>query len=109
LGKGVFVGRAALEGRNEATATRRRACRVLDDPTAVVVGKEPVLVEGRSIGYVTSAAFGYSVGLSIAYAWLPASAAAVGTRVAISYFGEKLPATVTAEPLFDPGMERLRS
>jgi glycine cleavage system aminomethyltransferase T len=73
------------------------------------MGKEPVLDGGRSIGYVTSAAFGYSVGRSIAYAWLPASAAAIGTRVAISYFGEKLPATVTAEPLFDPGMERLRS
>jgi dimethylglycine oxidase len=109
MGKGDFVGRAALEGRGEATATRRLACLVLDDSTAVVMGKEPVFDEGRSIGYVTSAAFGYSVGRSIAYAWLPSPAAAVGTRLAISYFGEKLPATVTAEPLFDPGMERLRS
>jgi dimethylglycine oxidase len=73
------------------------------------MGKEPVIVDGSAVGYVTSAAFGYSVGRSIAYAWLPAGAATVGTRVAIRYFGEDLPATVTAEPLFDPGMERLRS
>jgi dimethylglycine oxidase len=109
MAKGDFVGRAALEGRSEDTATRRLACLILDDPTAVVMGKEPVIVDGSAVGYVTSAAFGYSVGRSIAYAWLPASAAAIGTRVAIRYFGEDLPATVTAEPLFDPGMERLRS
>jgi glycine cleavage system aminomethyltransferase T len=108
MAKGDFVGRAALEGRSEETATRRLACLVLDDPTQVVMGKEPVIVDGRSVGYVTSAAFGYTVGRSIAYAWLPASAAAVGTRVAIRYFGVDLPATVGAEPLFDPGMERLR-
>ena len=73
------------------------------------MGKEPVIVDGPPAGYVTSAAFGYSVGRSIAYAWLPATAAAIGTRVAVRYFGEDLPATVSAEPLFDPGMERLRS
>jgi glycine cleavage system aminomethyltransferase T len=72
------------------------------------MGKEPVIVDGHPVGYVTSAAFGYSVGQSIAYAWLPAAAAVVGTRVAVRYFGEDLAATVTAEPLFDPGMERLR-
>jgi glycine cleavage system aminomethyltransferase T len=108
MAKGAFVGRAALEGRSDETATRRLACLVLDDPTNVVMGKEPVIVDGRAVGYVTSAAFGYTVGRSIAYAWLPAGAAAVGTRVAIRYFGEDLPATVSAEPLFDPGMERLR-
>jgi glycine cleavage system aminomethyltransferase T len=28
--------------------------------------------------------------------------------VEIEYFGRRIPATVSAEPLFDPGMERLR-
>jgi glycine cleavage system aminomethyltransferase T len=109
MAKGDFVGRAALEGRSEDTATRRLVCLVLDDATSVVMGKEPVTVDGSAVGYVTSAAFGYSVGSSIAYAWVPTRAAAVGTRVAVRYFGEDLAATVSAEPLFDPGMERLRS
>jgi glycine cleavage system aminomethyltransferase T len=43
----------------------------------------------------------------IAYAWLPASVSE-GDAVEVEYFGERIAATVTAEPLFDPGMERLR-
>ena len=43
----------------------------------------------------------------IAYAWLPA-AVGIGDGVEVEYFGKRIAATVTAEPLFDPGMERLR-
>jgi glycine cleavage system aminomethyltransferase T len=72
------------------------------------LGREPVYAGGAPVGYVTSAAYGYSVGKSIAYAWLPRDAAETGTRVAVEYFGERLPATVAAEPLFDPAMARIR-
>jgi glycine cleavage system aminomethyltransferase T len=106
--KGDFIGRAALEGRTESRATNRLVALVIDDPSAVMMGKEPVAVDGRPAGYVTSAAFGFSVGASIAYAWLPAAASAAGTRVTIDSFGEALPATVAVDPLFDPGMARLR-
>ncbi|MGW3012107.1 GcvT family protein [Streptomyces sp. NPDC001219] len=106
--KGDFLGRAALAGRSEETASRRLTCLTLDDPAAVVLGKEPVWVDGTPAGYVTSAAYGYTLGRCIAYAWLPATAAVPGTAVHIEYFGEKIPATVAQEPLFDPQMERIR-
>ncbi|WP_260637073.1 GcvT family protein [Streptomyces angustmyceticus] len=106
--KGDFVGRDALVGRSEETAARRLTCLTLDDPDALVLGKEPVFVDGVPAGYVTSAAYGYTLGRGIAYAWLPAAAAAPGTPVHIEYFGEKIPATVAEEPLFDPRMERIR-
>ena len=73
----------------------------------MVLGKEPVLLDGHAVGYVTSAAYGYTIGTPIAYAWLPASLAE-GDKVEISYFGELIKATVTAEPLVDPEMSRLR-
>jgi glycine cleavage system aminomethyltransferase T len=79
----------------------------LDDGTSVVLGKEPVYVNGEAAGYVTSAAYGYSVRKPLAYAWLPASVNE-GNAVEVEYFGKRIAATVTAEPLFDPGMERLR-
>ena len=41
------------------------------------MGKEPVVVDGRPAGYVTSAAYGYRRA-PIAYAWLPAEAARPG-------------------------------
>jgi len=72
MDKGDFIGRAAIEGRSADTVRRRLSCLTLDDPAAVVLGKEPVLLDGALAGYVTSAAYGYAVGRCIAYA--PATA-----------------------------------
>ncbi|GGN90233.1 sarcosine dehydrogenase [Actinoplanes lobatus] len=108
MDKGDFIGRSALETR-PASPDRRLTCLTLDDPAAVVMGKEPVYADGAPAGYVTSASYGYTVGRTVAYAWLPASLSVPGTAVAVEYFGVRLPATVRAEPLFDPKMERIRS
>lgn len=72
----------------------------------MVLGKEPVFVDGAPAGYVTSASYGYTLGRCVAYAWLPALAS--GTGVHIEYFGQKVAATVADEPLFDPKMTRIR-
>jgi glycine cleavage system aminomethyltransferase T len=100
-----FQGRGALEDR---AATHTLACLTLDDRAAVVLGKEPVLVGGEPVGYVTSAGYGYSLGRGIAYAYLPTDAAVEGTTAEIEYLGERYAATVSAEPLVDPKGERLR-
>jgi dimethylglycine oxidase len=102
-----FLGRdAAL--RRQDTVRRRLTCLTLDGPEAIVLGKEPVYSGSRCVGYVTSAAYGYTLGQGIAYAWLPTELAEVGTPVEIGYFDRRLPAIVSAEPLVDPEMKRLR-
>jgi glycine cleavage system aminomethyltransferase T/glycine/D-amino acid oxidase-like deaminating enzyme len=106
-GKGDFVGRAALDGVTAESVARRLSCLTVDDGRSVVLGHEPVFVEERPAGYVTSAAFGHTIGRPIAYAWLPASAVP-GTAVEIEYFGRRIPATVVAEPVVDPDMTRIR-
>ncbi len=108
LEKGDFIGREALQRRREQGLRRRLACLVLDDPGVVVMGNEPVWGGGSAVGYVTSAAYGYAVGKSIAYAWLPPDLAEEGTEVEVQYFGERHGATVSDEPLFDPAMKRMR-
>jgi len=105
--KGEFVGRAAIARRSAATVSRRLSCLTVDDGTSVVLGHEPVLVDGRPAGYVTSAAFGHTIGRPIALAWLPATAVP-GTAVEIEYFGRRVAATVVAEPVVDPEMARIR-
>ena len=106
--KDGFVGRDALAGVSDDTVERRLACLTIDDGRSVVLGSEPVFVDGVPVGYVTSAAFGHTVGAPIAYAWLPASAG-VGTGVEIQYFDRRVAATVVAEPLVDPEMKKIRS
>ncbi|MFC8334260.1 GcvT family protein [Streptomyces olivaceus] len=105
MAKADFVGRAALERAGEPG--RRLTPLLLDDPAAVVLGREPVYVDGSPAGYVTSASYGYTLGRCVAYAWLPASVS-TGSGVHVEYFGEKVPATVAEEPLFDPEMTRIR-
>ena len=105
--KGEFLGSEAIAGRSEETAARRLRCLTVDDGRTVVLGKEPVFVDGVAAGYVTSAAYGYTISRPIAYAWLPA-AVGVGDSVEIEYFGRRVAATVAAEPLVDPGMDRIR-
>jgi len=107
VGKHGYVGQAAIEGRSQDTATRRLRCLTIDDGRSVVLGKEPVFSNGRPVGYVTSAAFGYTIGKPIAYAWLP-NTVGEGDPVEVEYFGQRVQATVTAEPLFDPKGTRLR-
>ena len=103
-----FVGHKALQGVSDETIERRLACVVIDDGRSVVLGREPVFLDGQPVGYVTSAAFGHTVAAPIAYAWLPASATP-GTQVEIQYFDRRIAATVAAEPLVDPEMKRIRA
>ena len=107
LGKGEFLGREAALAAKEHV-TRRLSCLVAEDRCIFLSGKEPIAHEGRTVGRVTSAAFGPSVGQSIAYGYLPADLAEPGTRLEVYAEGEWHPLAVASEPLFDPTNARLR-
>jgi glycine cleavage system aminomethyltransferase T/glycine/D-amino acid oxidase-like deaminating enzyme len=109
MDKEEFQGREALQRILDEGPTEKLTCLTLDDPTAVVVGKEPILHDGRVVSYVTSAAYGYSIGRGIVYGYLPVELAVEGTPFEVEYFGDRLAATVAAEPLWDPKGERLRA
>jgi 4-methylaminobutanoate oxidase (formaldehyde-forming) len=106
LDKGDFVGRDALD----EAPRERLVCLVLDDPRAVALGSEPVRVPGGDpLGRVTSGGFGYAVGASIAYAYVPAERAEPGTRLEVDIFGDWVGAEVRPEPLYDPSGARVRT
>jgi glycine cleavage system aminomethyltransferase T/glycine/D-amino acid oxidase-like deaminating enzyme len=110
MDKGEYQGRDALQRILDAGGPRERlACLTLDDPADVVMGKEPLLNDGRVVSYVTSAAYGYSISRGIIYGYLPVELAVEGTPLEVEYFGDRLAATVAAEPLWDPKGERLRA
>src|SRR5436309_8619306 len=106
LQKGDFAGRDALVRQKAEGIRRKLSCLTLDDPAWVALGGEPVRVDSRVVSRVTSGGPGYSVGLSIAYAYLPVEVATPGTRVEVEFFGEWVEGLVAAEPLWDPKGER---
>ncbi|TAH53511.1 MAG: FAD-dependent oxidoreductase [Chloroflexota bacterium] len=112
LNKGDFIGRDALQKIKSKGITRKLVAMTFDDPQVIVMGKEPIVdfaSPDKVLGYVTSANFGYTVGKSIAYGYVPIEYANEGTKVKIYYFGEWHGATATREPLYDGDGRRLRS
>ncbi len=111
LDKGEFIGREALLRQREAGRQRQLCCLTLAEPTQVVIGKEPIRPRGQEtvIGWVTSGGYGYTVGKSIAYGYLPPEYAQVGMPLEVEILGERIAAVVEAEPLWDPRGERIRS
>jgi dimethylglycine dehydrogenase len=72
-------------------------------------GYEPVYVDGELTTYVMAGGYGHMVGTSIAFAYLPLEHSGEGTEVEIEILGDRRPARVVAQPLYDPAGERLRS
>jgi glycine cleavage system aminomethyltransferase T/glycine/D-amino acid oxidase-like deaminating enzyme len=106
--KGDFIGREALLRKRDAGLTRKLSALVLDDREVVLMNREPMLVGDETVGYVTSASYGFAVDRSIAYGYLPVSLANPGQHVDLVYFGVRYRATVVEEPLYDPTNARLR-
>jgi glycine cleavage system aminomethyltransferase T/glycine/D-amino acid oxidase-like deaminating enzyme len=103
-----FQGKRALERIRDEGPAKRLSAMTLDDPRSVVLGKEPIWHGDDVVSYVTSANYGFSIGRGIVYGYLPTSIAQEGTPVEVEYFGERLAATVAADPLFDPKGARLK-
>ncbi|MFP5343710.1 MAG: glycine cleavage T C-terminal barrel domain-containing protein [Candidatus Limnocylindria bacterium] len=57
----------------------------------------------------TRRADGDSVGRCLVSAMLTVELAASGTALSIEWFGERLPATVVRDPVWDPTGERIRA
>jgi heterotetrameric sarcosine oxidase gamma subunit len=63
---GGFIGRDALLSLRERAPYRSLLVSLrVDDPEVLLFGNEPVLHDGRWVGYVRSAAFGPTVGASV--------------------------------------------
>ncbi len=109
LNKGNFIGREALVKQREEGVKKKLCCLTLDDPTAVMIGNEPVRVNDRVVGWVTSGSYGFAVGKSIAYTYLPVELAVIGLRADVELIGERIGATVAQDPQWDPGGTRVKS
>ena len=109
LDKGDFIGREALLKQKQAGLQTRLCCLTLADNTAVVIGKEPIRAGDKIIGWVTSGGYGYTIGKSIAYGYLPMEHAKVGAQLDVEIFGERIKAVVEREPLYDPKGERIKA
>lgn len=77
-----------------------------DASGADATGGEPIFRNGGGIGRVTSGAYGFGVGMSLALGYV--QDAAPGDRVEVMVLGRPHGATILEKPPFDPDGIRLR-
>ena len=107
--KGDFVGRDAALQQRDREPSYRLVTLVVDAADADAYGDEPVLAEGRVVGFVTSGGYGHTVGASIALAYVEPRCAVPEAALCVTILGEDRPARIAALPLYDPGGARMRS
>jgi len=105
LSKGSFLG-AEAPGRNKAEGPRRKLCVFTTDGAAALYGGEAILRDGKVIGVTSSGGYGYTVGKSIAFGYVPTEEAG-HDAYEIEAFCERHPAKRAAQALYDPERKKI--
>ncbi|HXP76460.1 MAG TPA: glycine cleavage T C-terminal barrel domain-containing protein, partial [Stellaceae bacterium] len=104
-----FTGReAALREREQDAAKNRLVTLDVDTLDADASGYEPIWHDGKRVGYVTSGAYGHTLGKSIAMALVDKEFSAPRTKLSLHVVGVERPATVIAPSPHDPEGRRMR-
>jgi len=103
---GGFIGRDALLAQKESGVTRRLLQFRLQDSEPLLYHNEPIWCDDQLVGYVTSGAYGHSLGASIGLGYVPAEL--LKGEFEIEVAGVRVPADTSLQPMYDPGNERIR-
>ena len=102
---GEFLARDALE-KLRKNGPARRLCWFTAPGDLPLFGGEVILLDGRILATVRSAAYGYTVGRNILCAYLPV-ADAIHTDYEMETMGERVAIVRHTRPLYDPDRKRI--
>lgn len=110
LTKKDFIGRDALV-KQKAEGLKRKLCTLVVDGEEFtqIYGGEAVYHEGKVLSRIRSGGYGYTLKKNILYAYLPVELAKIGNRFELELIEGQRFGEVTANVIFDPKGERLRS
>ncbi|SJZ56155.1 4-methylaminobutanoate oxidase (formaldehyde-forming) [Enhydrobacter aerosaccus] len=111
---GGFIGRAALLKQKERGVTRRLVHFALDDPSRLLYHNEPIWRDGTLVGRTSSGMFGHTIGKPLAMGYIDNGGERVDAdfvnagRYEIEIAGERIGATATLQPFYDPANRRVK-
>ncbi|HEU4335665.1 MAG TPA: glycine cleavage system aminomethyltransferase GcvT [Candidatus Eisenbacteria bacterium] len=105
LDKTDFIGRDAIARVKEAGPNRKLLGLILDGARIARHGFD-VEQQGQKVGVVTSGSMGISIGRPVAMAYLDASVARPGVQVDVVARDQRIPAMVSARPIYTQGSVR---
>ncbi|HBN30160.1 MAG TPA: glycine cleavage system protein T, partial [Rhodobacteraceae bacterium] len=104
-----FIGRAPASAEKAAGAARTLCMFEVDATDADVNAYEPIWLDGDVAGFCTSGGYSHFAQKSIAMGFLPSDRAVDGLEVSIEILGDKRPARLITQALFDPDRARMTS
>jgi 4-methylaminobutanoate oxidase (formaldehyde-forming) len=111
---GGFIGREAVIAELEQGPPARRLAQILiSDPEPLMFGGEVVLRDGRAVGHVRSASYGFTLGGAVGLAMIDSEAPITHASLdeaawQVDVAGRCFPAVASLKPMYDPTGERIR-
>ncbi|MAM25400.1 MAG: FAD-dependent oxidoreductase [Rhodobacteraceae bacterium] len=107
-----FIGRdAVLRKKDEGLSARLLQFR-LTDPEPLLYHNEPILRDGKIVGYLSSGAYGHHLGGAMGLGYVPCrgetAAQVLSSRYEIDVAGTRVAAEASLKPMYDPASERVK-
>ncbi|MEA2748763.1 MAG: hypothetical protein QOI41_2906, partial [Myxococcales bacterium] len=112
---GGFLGKEAVEAKKaEGPLTRRIVQILLKDPEPLLYHAEIVRRNGKAVGYIRAASYGFTVGGAVGLAMIEAGEPVTGKYLEegtweVEIAGKNYPAIASMKPLYDPTNERVKA
>ena len=113
--KGDFIGRDAVLRKKEAGVDRRLMQFRLTEPEFHLHHNEPVLRDGKIVGYLTSGAYGHALGAAIGLGYVPCNRRGerpeemLNADYAVEIAGRRVATEVSLRAMYDPKSERVKT
>jgi 4-methylaminobutanoate oxidase (formaldehyde-forming) len=112
---GGFIGRDAVVAQKQAGALTRRLIQVLlTDPDPLMFHAEIVRRDGREVGYIRAASYGWTLGGAVGLAMVDSGGAALDQawldagEWSVQIGDRIIPARTSLRPLYDPANKRIK-
>ena len=110
--KPAYIGRDAVLRKQDEGLAMRMVQFKLTDPEPLLYHAEPILRNGEVVGFLTSGAYGHTLGGAMGLGYVPCKGESVQEVLASSYeievAGTRVAATASLKPMYDPKSERVK-
>lgn len=111
-----FIGKEAVLRKKAEGPLKRRIVQVLcKDPEPLMFHAEPVWRNGKAVGYVRAASYGFTVGGAVGLAMIEGGSEVVDQKYLdagtweLEINGKRYPALASMKPLYDPEMKKVKA
>lgn len=108
-----FIGRDAVLRKKDEGLSKRLVQFKLMDAEPLLYHNEPILREGRIVGYLSSGGYGHHLGAAIGLGYVPCvgetAADVLASDYEIDVAGVRVKAEAALKPMYDPKAERAKA